>query len=1659
MKSSRRGARVTESLEEFLGQSDTTSLSSISDPSDRAPSYLGSFDSPRKSSASSSSKKPSSSPAKRKASSASPASRKAEKRTSEPIIEVEEDVDSEELGQKVEANKAKLEELRRRREERSAGKRGGKKESPKKKLWWDDDESSGHGGDKAAADGKGKGSSAGSGKLGTASWLKPKTELAYSSTNFDKPSSAKDTAQISEPTPIPARLPSDTTKTPKPLVWNADTDSMSSSLSLSKTSDYAIDLNRASMPLKPPPGPVSDASQSFDLETEKAKLLKDLGISDISTFARPPGPPADDDDFDFSYKESSQHSEEVVGEVGKYKEVEVKKTNFGILDDDLSDLSSFTASNKLNVKAMEATSIPVETAADQNDKSFAVDGAAAEQPSLVIEDSSVEYTFDFDEEIDSRKLASDDTSKDSAASSESNPVKDSDEIEEIKTPVSSLSPPQPSSASPNRAKSDQQTSVDASMDLSSTSILTKPLNVSTPAVDSIEASLSAALPSLTPTGEGNSVNLSIMSPSRRTQIAEASKTEKLEVQSTSPERNNDVEKKVGIGASEVKPAAYDTSTYSQDLPDGLSISTIDPSELDGVSAMSIQLSPTEENEEREDEEDAGTPKVDGNADKNEKPADVVPDVGAHNELSEASIKDPAITSTDSFAISSLTTMTANKVDFNGASYMTFEDFMSSHEPATETQPEPQTSRTEDARSKSPSKNPRPSSPTKQSRAKSPLKQPSSHIPRSKTPSIKPNLNVPSKVAAAWADSKKTESSSKASAKLAALKRANEKLAKAAPKRPVSPSKSIGGSNSRASSPVRKTVTELNKSPARSSPTRRTAWSSTPAPPNSDSAPQQQQPTDGGPLSITSLDRPYMSTSALVPKASAEVDDLLRTVSSLRQEVADVKARLVVSEKDRVALREEVQFLEKLVEQEASAANTSKATAGGAENNKLSEASKILSGDLVSKEELEKVRREIQEQETLIKGYQNENEKLTEQTKLQRKQLKEVEARYSARIETLQREITTLKTQLSQSTNTSVKSAAAAAHADQLEAELAAHVRDLNEREASLQGEINKLRAQLSEAQLRIDSFKGCEPHEVAETKQAWAQERQKFEAYIVELESKLEREIAMRESERESRVRLEVQQRMGEALRSESPTKESVGKSPGKKKTAKVGGKLSVTGVPYTDSKRVKELEKLVVDLQERLIRATKGPRSTLSEIISSTKPNMDENTYIRHLKERIQKLENEINFVEASWQDKLQNLQSESNKFKAQYEARVEELQRQLEKTHADAAASASKENQEQSEANAQRIKDLEQQLESLLKSYHAKLSEAENATIGDHVRAAELSASQSFRTRESAWRQRVQELEIIVDSQAASLEQLRTERALLEQSYVSRLAAKDDLVRSYEEKIENVRKEFHDRIFGMEEQKLLEEIHRLKLEVEELRGMNADLKNRLEISESTRKAVSETTVTILKQAQEESAKIALAHHERALTIIRDETKAQTTAAHDSEMKRLQLKIADSEKEIQQLRIQITALENQKDAMSSQTVEELTHQLQLADERITELEEGIGASTQTISLLEAQLAKATTSWPPDRKRFEDLAVSLTEMEIRSRRRESELQELVRDAKKSGDMEVAKLKAYYEPLLLKKERLIRHFRGEMDQLLGSLELLKQHGGVSVGIGGMVGGMR
>ncbi|KAI9352881.1 hypothetical protein BDR26DRAFT_850004 [Obelidium mucronatum] len=904
--------------------------------------------------------------------------------------------------------------------------------------------------------------------------------------------------------------------------------------------------------------------------------------------------------------------------------------------------------------------------------------------------------------------------------------------------------------------------------------------------------------------------------------------------------------------------------------------------------------------------------------------------------------------------------------------------------------------------------------------------------------------------------------------IAALKRTNEKLmqSKAAatqlePKRKPS-AVTAAAINPAAASPTWKTSVSgasggYSPKP-QSKPPIHSAKS--PSPRNSSSTAIGMERTDSPDL-MAQLDRILSTTSAsgsqqptnqtnieYTTKKEADKDPLLKLSNeSAASEIYTIKKELASKEDEIMKLKEEILFLERWREQESQIRTgaavgvgiAAGGVGGGGGGGGASAGGRIgVIGDLASKEDIERARKEIQEQETLIQGYQHENEKLIDQLKIAKKQHKDQESRSFLRIETLHREIQTLKTTLnnpSQQQPASFDSVKLAAKVDELTEKLHSQEREFVDKEAGYQGEIAKLKAQLSEMHGVVDGFKGwCSVEDVDALKRGWDEERNRLESFIVELEGRIEKEVAYKEMLME-KENLEVEARLAD-VGLDRKGKAGLGSVSSTRVSASNLAKgKSANGGP--EGRRIKELEKLCVELQEKLTRK----ENSLPNLLLANRPTMEEETYIRHLKDHIKRLQNDMEAKETAWFSKLQILHSETTDLKERYEEKLTELQIRMEETQAASAQAIASAASMQSIASTNHISDLEQQLESLLAKYHDKLVEATDLEIADHLHNAESKIALAYKSREAKLRTRVVELENLVDSQATTMESMRADRAAAEREAQLRTQMKDALVQSYETKISNMRKEFHDRVFGGEEQKLLAEIHRLRMEVESLRGENSDFKNRLEISEATRQSVHESTIAILKQAQEESAKIALAHHERALTMLRDETKSQTAALLDSEVRRLQKALAETEIEITRWQNKVAVLEKEKqswrDGQRNATL------LMEAQEKLERMEQNVKELQILNNDLQTQLHNSRRQWPPDQKRFNELESTLEHMETKFKQREMELQELISLTKRDADGQIAKIKAKYIPLLEKRDKELLYFRDEVFRLVEALEDMKQ----------------
>ncbi|KAJ3026556.1 UNVERIFIED_CONTAM: hypothetical protein HDU68_005450 [Siphonaria sp. JEL0065] len=885
----------------------------------------------------------------------------------------------------------------------------------------------------------------------------------------------------------------------------------------------------------------------------------------------------------------------------------------------------------------------------------------------------------------------------------------------------------------------------------------------------------------------------------------------------------------------------------------------------------------------------------------------------------------------------------------------------------------------------------------------------------------------------------SSASATASAKKAALKRTNEKLmAVKAAAADATGFSSLTKRTSQSSSPTRKPASVSSKKKTMVPPTARTPS------PRVSLTTTSSIPLDTPDLmaQLNRILKPDANPSVSIaestkPATSLPIDaeDPLVKLSmeAYANDLYTIKKELAAKELENTKLKEEILFLERWRDQESQNRPSVNGATGDA---------KYAKEELASKEDIERVKKDIQEQETLIQGYQHENEKLIDQLKTTKKQHKDQESKSFLRIETLQREIQTLKTTLnnpSQQQPASFDSLKLAAKVDELNEKICSQERDFGEKESGYVGEISKLKAQLSEAKTHIDGFKGCTIEDVEAMKKSWEEEKNRLEGFIVELEARIEKEVMYKEMMMEKENE-EMEARLADAGVDVHAEKKAVaGKALRTNSSSNLMKGKSASGGP--EGRRIKELEKLVVELQDKLAKNAKSLKDSLPELLLANRPTMEEATYIRHLKDHIKKLQSEIETKEASWFSKLQILHSETTDLKERYETKLAELHIRMEETQAASAQAIASAASVQNLASTNHINELEHQFESLLAKYHDKLIEATDLEVSDHLQHAESKIALAYKSREAKLRSRVVELENLLDSQAATMESMRSDRAAAEKDAQLRTQMKDALVQSYETKIASLRKEFHDRVFGGEEQKLLSEIHRLRTELETLRGDNSDLKNRLEISEATRQSVHENTIAILKQAQEESAKIALAHHERALTMLRDETKSQTAAMLDSEVRRLQRALAETETEVTRWQNKTATLEKEKqswrDGQRNATL------LAEAQEKLELLEQTVKELQILNSDLQTQLQNSRSQWPPDRKRFNELETMLADMETGFRKREMELQELITLTKRDADGQVAKLKAKYIPALEKRDSELIYFRDEVFRLVEAIEEMER----------------
>jgi chromosome segregation ATPase len=335
-------------------------------------------------------------------------------------------------------------------------------------------------------------------------------------------------------------------------------------------------------------------------------------------------------------------------------------------------------------------------------------------------------------------------------------------------------------------------------------------------------------------------------------------------------------------------------------------------------------------------------------------------------------------------------------------------------------------------------------------------------------------------------------------------------------------------------------------------------------------------------------------------------------------------------------------------------------------------------------------------------------------------------------------------------------------------------------------------------------------------------------------------------------------------------------------------------------------------------------------------------------------------------------------------------------------------------------------EEMEKKLQDFENNDDEALKSRISELEIELEAKENQLKQASESNVRKRVLELELLLDEQSNIYMALLKEKSDLKEQLIKITREREKLIDSYEAQVEGMEKALRDKIFAVEETKHLDEINDLKLKREADQREILDLKTKLEISEKTRSSVQETTLVILKQAQEESAKIAMAHHERSLKSFLSEIRAETgqKSRQDEE---LEAQLSEALSMIEKLQKTNFDLECSNASLSDQ-VKTLTADL---------------ASLQEAkSNLETIIKDSKTSWPPSQQTFEGLKERIRELESASNKRESDIVQLLEESRISVSQELAQEKRDLLNILNRKDAEIISFKEELESLMGMIIKLK-----------------
>ncbi|XP_065154593.1 centrosomal protein of 162 kDa isoform X4 [Paramisgurnus dabryanus] len=800
------------------------------------------------------------------------------------------------------------------------------------------------------------------------------------------------------------------------------------------------------------------------------------------------------------------------------------------------------------------------------------------------------------------------------------------------------------------------------------------------------------------------------------------------------------------------------------------------------------------------------------------------------------------------------------------------------------------------------------------------------------------------------------------------------------------------------------------------------------------------------------DNPHKA-DGITPKAETEEREL--APSSYQEHTSLERFRLQLAQKDK-----ELHLREEQLRQEHEKEKAALCQEIYVLQSKLHSAEEVTkkqkwcfgdASDPVTEEKLKLIEKEMKEQETLIQGYHQENEKLYLQMKALQVQSKQNEEALFMENQRLQNELARTRERLNMSGIQRTVGVKSIADKSFNIAELTGQVQASQRNEERLQDEIHRLKQEkqalhvdlemmkkerdLAKAQVVYTSGdKGFEIKMLQEKHQEEVMELKKRLQWYAENQELLDKDAArlraataetQRLAEQVEKLKMEVNRRANEQQRK---AKERA-----------------------SEAKRIQDLERQLKQMEDLLksrhpnslpalifAAATAGDKEGVADIHPPAGPQSSQTAVL--LERRVHRLEAELEGRDEAAKRSLRTMEQQYHRIKLQYEQQISDLEQRLAEKSQNPTAT--------SEVSESQIQTLKAELEEMKKTHQKREIDlqAEVASLQELLHQAQASSSADKPARspsrhqlnaEAAQAGRIERMTQELSSKSRTIQELsrtverlqRERRTMLSTPGVHRNAAEHRQHSGAPKEAKKTaetfpstqdEKDYHPGAFSGSH------ISEVQLENDSLRVRLEQMEIQREEERVSLQAAVTHAQAQLHRAQEQNAEqlaSVKAEHHREIERLR---VCHALEHSSSKVAEITNQVNTQEIIIQHLQAQVKELQGTREALSVSKIREETLQNQLS------------------TLLE-ELKQAKEGHSPELRHFTSLEQKIQSMELRYSQREKQLQQVIADTRRVVEQEQQGEVDRWRRIAQGRAKELEAFRLELDSILDVLRELQRQG--------------